>query len=89
MVSALIMARHALAFVNKSLETDYQTTLKVPGLRGEATVSRLSADTSGGVIGADPLGKAHPSTGPKTTRLDVSNGTSLLIPKASIVTIRY
>lgn len=79
----------ALAFVNKSFETDYQTTLDVPGLRGEATVSLLGAETSGGIIGADALGKSYPSTGPTTMRREVANGSTILVPKASIVTIRY
>jgi hypothetical protein len=79
----------SLVFVNKNLETDYQTTLAVPDLRGEAAVSVLTAQTSGGVIGSDPLGKAYASTGPQTERRVLGAGSTLLIPKASIVTIRY
>jgi len=88
-LSKLPDGKLALVFVNKNLDTDYQTTLKVPGLKGEATVARLSAETSGGVVGPDALGKSYPSTGPKTTRLEVGNGSTILVPKASIVTIRY
>jgi hypothetical protein len=88
-LSKLPDGKLGLVFVNKSLDTDYQTTLKVPGLKGEATVARLSAETSGGVVGPDALGKSYPSTGPKTTRLEVGNGSTILVPKASIVTIRY
>lgn len=79
----------SLVFVNKNLETDYQTTLAVPGLRGEAAVSVLTARTSGGVIGSDALGKAYPSTGPTTERRRLAAGSTLLVPKASVVTIRY
>ncbi len=78
-----------LVFVNKNAETDYLTTLKVPGLRGEATVSVLTAQTSGGVLGSDALGKTYPSTGPQVTRSKLADGATLLIPKASIVTVRY
>jgi hypothetical protein len=81
--------RLALVLVNKSFETDYQTALTIPGLEGTATVSSLTAATSGGLVGSDPMGKAYPSTGPSSERREVAHGSTILVPKASIVTIRY
>ena len=52
------------------------------------TLSILPADGRT-ALGADAPGKAYPSTGPKTERQKLAVGSTLLIPKASIVTIRY
>ncbi len=79
----------ALVFVNKSFETDYKTTLSVPGLSGEATVEILTVDNSGGLVGAEPTGATHPGTGPKSERVKLVSGAQLLVPKASVVTVRY
>ena len=79
----------ALVFVNKSFDTDYRTTLQIPGLSGTATVSVLTAETSGGLLDADPFGKAHSSTGPKIERRALGELASVLVPKASIVTVSY
>lgn len=79
----------ALVFVNKNFDTDYETTLDVPGLKGEATVETLTVDNSGGLLSADPTRKTHPGTGPKSERVKLATGAKLLVPKASIVTVRY
>ena len=44
---------------------------------------------SGGLIGADPMGKTYPSTGPSSQRKHLRSGDVLTIPKASIVTVRF
>lgn len=87
------MVKHAdgkLAFVlvNKNPETAYKTTLKVAGLKGEATLQVLTADTSGGLVGTDATGKVYPSTGPQSQQVTVKDGATILVPKASIVTLR-
>jgi hypothetical protein len=79
----------ALAFVNKSTETDYRTTLKVPGLQGTATLAVLTAQTSGGLLGSAATGKSYPSTGPTTEHTKIADGSTILVPRASIVTIQY
>jgi Carbohydrate binding domain (family 11) len=79
----------SLVFVNKNLETDYKTTLKVPGLEGDATVAVLTAETSGGLISSDPTGKTHAATGPRSEKINLTDGSTLLVPKASIVTVRF
>ncbi len=81
--------KHALVLVNKSPETDYQTTLAIPGLDGDATLSVLTAATSGGLVGSEATGKSHPSTGPVSARRAVESGATILVPKHSIVTVRY
>ncbi len=79
----------SIVFVNKNFDTDYKTTLKVPGLKGEAIVEVLTAETSGGLIGAEPTGKTYASTGPKSAKISLADGSTILVPKASIVTIRF
>jgi hypothetical protein len=79
----------AIVLVNKNFDTDYKTTLKVPGLQGEATVEVLTADTSGGLVGSEPTGKTYPSTGPKSSKLSLKDGSTIVVPKASLVTIRF
>ncbi|HYQ41663.1 MAG TPA: carbohydrate binding domain-containing protein [Polyangiaceae bacterium] len=79
----------ALVFVNKNFDTDYKTTLKVLGLKGEATVEVLTSDGSGGLASAAPTGKLHPSTGPKSRKVSLADGSTLMVPKASIVTVRF
>ncbi|HEX2874778.1 MAG TPA: hypothetical protein VHP33_26185, partial [Polyangiaceae bacterium] len=79
----------ALVFVNKSFDTDYQTTLKVPGLGGVATISVLTAASSGGLVSGDATGKVYPSTGPSHERRELRDGGTILVPKASIVTVTY
>jgi hypothetical protein len=79
----------AIVFVNKNFETAYKTTLKVPGLKAEASVEVLTAETSGGLIGSEATGKTYPSTGPKSEKLKLSDGSTIVVPKASIVTVRF
>ena len=79
----------AIVFVNKNFDTDYKTTLKVPGLKGEATVEILTVDNSGGLVGQEATGKVHPSTGPKSQKQSLADGATLVVPKASVVTVRY
>ena len=79
----------SLVFVNKNFDTDYKTTLKVPGLKGQATVETLTVDNSGGLLGQEPTGKTHASTGPKTQQLKLADGAVLVVPKASVVTVRF
>jgi hypothetical protein len=79
----------ALVFVNKSFDTEFKTTLKVPGLKGEATVETLTVENSGGLLGAEATGKTHASTGPKSQKLKLSDGALLVVPKASVVTVRF
>jgi Carbohydrate binding domain (family 11) len=79
----------AIVFVNKNFDTDYKTTLKVPGLKGTATVEVLDAKTSGGLVGSEATGKTYPSTGPKTEQANLAEGSTVVVPKASIVTIRF
>ena len=78
----------SLVFVNKSFETDFRTTLKVPGLKGEAVVEILTAETSGGLKTNDPTGATWPSTGPVVKTQPLADGQTLLVPKASIVTVK-
>ncbi len=78
----------SLVFVNKSFETDFRTTLKVPGLKGEAVVEILTAETSGGLKTTDPTGATWPSTGPVVKTQTLADGQTLLVPKASIVTVK-
>ena len=79
----------AIVFVNKNFDTDYKTTLKVPGLKGEATVEILTVDSSGGIVGQEATGKTHPSTGPKSQKQSLADGATLVVPRASVVTVRY
>ena len=79
----------SIVFVNKNFETDYKTAIKVPGLKGEATVDVLTSEGSGGLLSAAPTGKVHPSTGPKSKKMSIADGSTLVVPKASIVTIRF
>ena len=79
----------ALVFVNKNFDTDYKTTLKVPNLEGEATVETLVVENSGGLLGPEATGKSHPSPGPKPQTLKLTDGSVLVVPKSSIVTVRF
>ena len=79
----------SLVFVNKNFDTDYKTTLKVPGLSGRATVETLTIENSGGLLAAEPTGKTHDSRGPKVQSLKLGDGSSLVVPKASVVTVRF
>ncbi|HKO50274.1 MAG TPA: carbohydrate binding domain-containing protein [Polyangiaceae bacterium] len=79
----------ALVFVNKNFDTEYKTTLKVPGLKGEATVETLTVENSGGLLGSEPTGKTHASSGPKSQKLQLRDGSLLVVPKASVVTVRF
>jgi alpha-L-arabinofuranosidase len=88
-MSQLPSGKLALTLVNKNLETDYQTTLRVPGLKGTATISVLTAETSGGLRSANATSKAYPSTGPKTERRELGDGSTLIVPKGSIVSVMY
>lgn len=79
----------ALVLVNKSFETDFRTTLDIAGLSGTATVSVLTAETSGSLLTADATGKGYPSTGPRSERRELGAGATIVVPKASIVTVTY
>jgi hypothetical protein len=79
----------SLVFVNKNFDTEYKTTLKVPGLKGEATIETLTVENSGGLLGAEPTGKTHASSGPKAQKLQLGDGSVLVVPKASVVTVRF
>jgi hypothetical protein len=79
----------SIVLVNKNFETDYRVVLKVPGLKGEATVEVLTAAESGGLVGSEATGKTHPSTGPKSEKKTLADGASIVVPKASLLTIRY
>jgi len=76
-------------FVNKNFDTDYKTKLEVPGLKGEATVETLTVDNSGGLVGPEPTGNTHASTGPKLQKLKLAAGSILVVPKASVVAVRF
>ncbi|MCB9497486.1 MAG: carbohydrate-binding protein [Fibrobacteria bacterium] len=79
----------SMVFVNKSPETDFKTTLKVPGLKGNAVVEILTAENSGGLKGSEPTGETWPSTGPVPERRKLADGATLVVPKYSVVTIRF
>jgi len=79
----------SLLFVNKNFDTDYRTTLDVPGLKGEATVETLTVETSGGLMGPEATGKTHASSGPTVQKLKLGNGSLLSVPKASVVAVRF
>ncbi|MES1178027.1 MAG: carbohydrate binding domain-containing protein [Myxococcales bacterium] len=79
----------SIVLVNKNFDTDYRVTLKVAGLKGEATVEVLTATDSGGLVGSEATGKTHPSTGPKSEKKALADGASIVVPKASVLTIRY
>ena len=79
----------ALVFVNKNPESDYKTTLKVPGLSGEAVVQTLTAENSGGLETNDATGKVHDQSGPKEEKLKLSEGSEIVVPKYSIVTVVF
>ncbi|MEN9353664.1 MAG: hypothetical protein RL318_989 [Fibrobacterota bacterium] len=74
-------------FVNKNLDSDYKTKLKLPGLKGKATIEILTKETSGGLKGSEPTGEVYPSTGPVKQEITVADGSEIVIPKASVVTI--
>lgn len=79
----------AIVFVNKNFDTDYRTVIHVPGLKGEATVDVLTSEGSGGLVSAAPTGKVYPSTGPQSKKMSIADGSTILVPKSSIVTIRF
>lgn len=79
----------AIVFVNKNFDTDYKTTLEVPGLKGEATVDVLTDDVSGGLESAAPTGKVHSGTGPRSKKQSLGDGSTIVVPRASIVTVRF
>jgi carbohydrate binding protein with CBM11 domain len=79
----------ALVFVNKNFDTEYKTTLKIPGLKGEATIETLTVENSGGLVGPEPTGKTHASSGPQSRKLQLGDGSVLVVPKASVVTVRF
>ena len=77
----------AMVLVNKAKETDFKTTIKVPGLKGKATVQILTAAQSGGLKSADPHGEHFSQEGPSILSQEVATGTVITVPKFSIVTI--
>jgi len=79
----------SIVLVNKNFDTDYKTSLKIPGLKGDATIEVLTVDDSGGLVGSEATGKTHPSTGPKSEQRTLADGALIVVPKASIVTVRY
>jgi len=52
-------------------------------------VETVTAENSGGLLGAEPTGKTHASTGPTTQQQTLADGAVLLVPKASIVAVRW
>jgi len=79
----------SMVFVNKNEATDYKTSIKVPGLKGEAIVEILTVENSGGIVGNEPMGKTNDGSGPKSEKKLLGDGTTLVIPKASVVTIKF
>lgn len=79
----------ALVFVNKNPSTDYKTAIKIAGLKGEASVEILTAENSGGILGSEPMGKTHDGSGPKVRKTLLGDGTTLTVPKASVVTVKF
>jgi len=79
----------AIVLVNKNFDTDYTTTFKVAGLKGEATMEVLTSDGSGGLVGAAPTGKVHADTGPKARKISLADGGTIVVPRASVVTLRF
>jgi hypothetical protein len=66
-----------LVFVNKNPDSDYRTVLRVPGLSGEAEVRILTAANSG------------EGPGPTTELLKLGDGSTLTVPKYSVLTVRF
>ncbi len=79
----------SLVFVNKNPETDYKTTINVPGLKGEAIVSILTTATSGGLKSNEATGDVNDDSGPKSETKTLGDGSTLVIPKYSIVTVKF
>jgi hypothetical protein len=64
-------------FVNKSRSTDFRTTLQVPGLSGEAEISLLDSTNCG------------EGPGPSTRVARLRSGEVLVVPRASVVEVRF
>ncbi len=79
----------SIVFVNKNPDTEYKTTLKVPGLKGEAIVEVLTAENSGGLKSNEATGEVHSQEGPKPEKMSLKDGSVISVPKHSIVTIRF
>lgn len=79
----------SMVFVNKAKETDFKTTIKVPGLKGKATVKVLTQENSGGIKTMDTTGEVFPSTGPTTSTQELGDGSVITVPKFSIMTITW
>jgi len=79
----------SIVFVNKSPETDFKTTLKVPGLKGEAIVEVLTKENSGGLKTTEATGALFDQSGPKPEKKMLKDGDVITVPKYSIVTIRF
>jgi len=79
--------KYGMLLVNKAKETDFKTTLKVPGLKGRAKVQILTQETSGGLKSGDAMGDVFPSTGPVVSEQELGDGSVITVPKYSIVTI--
>ena len=74
-------------FINKNMDSDYKTKLRIPGLHGQAVVKTLTKETSGGLKSGDPTGEVYPSTGPKVETINVKDGTEIVVPKFSVVVV--
>jgi hypothetical protein len=79
----------SLVFVNKNPETDYKTTLHVPGLKGEAIVEILTSENSGGLKSNEPTGAVNDDRGPESKTMSLADGSTLVVPKYSVVTVRF
>ncbi|MBK8803781.1 MAG: hypothetical protein IPN71_17375 [Fibrobacteres bacterium] len=79
----------SIVFVNKSAETDFKTTLKVPGLKGEATVSILTKENSGGLKTQEATGATYDQSGPSVEKKSVKDGDVITVPKHAILTIVF
>jgi hypothetical protein len=81
--------KNAIVLINKNPESDYKTTLKIPGLSGDAIVETLSDANSGGLATNDATGKVHDQSGPTSETKKLGDGSTIVVPKYSIVTIKF
>jgi hypothetical protein len=79
----------SIVLINKNRESDYKTTLKIPGLKGTATVETLTKENSGGLMSNEATGKTYPSTGPTSEKKTLGDGSVITVPKYSVMTIKF
>ena len=78
-----------IVLINKNRESDYKTTLKIPGLKGSATVEILTKENSGGLQTNEATGKVYSQSGPTSEKKSIGDGAVITVPKYSIVTIKF